>query len=164
MSLQLRSIQESDNPVIANIVQDAMAPFNVNPEGTILSDPTLHSMFACYQEKNAIYLVAEWNGEIVGGCGIRQLNGTEENICELQRMFVSPGFQGKGIGTALMEACLEKAKQFGYSKVYLETLSEMGTAIRLYERHGFSVTPFRLGNTGHGGCNKTMILDLSVSL
>jgi ribosomal protein S18 acetylase RimI-like enzyme len=43
----------------------------------------------------------------------------------------------RGIGSRLLGACLEKAKQSGISRVELEVRADNTRAIRLYERFGF---------------------------
>lgn len=155
--LHIRPISPHDDQAIVAVVHTVMGAFDVDPSTTILGDPTLNHMYQTYQRERAVYFVALWNDKIVGGCGIRQLDGTDENICELQRMFLLSEARGKGIGKALMEHCLQKAQEFGYEKAYLETLSQMYEARSLYQRFGFEVIPQALGNTGHCGCDVKMM-------
>jgi putative acetyltransferase len=158
--LQIRPIAPSDNRRIAEIVLSVMKHYDADPQTTIAGDPTLHHMYENYREARAAYYVAEWQGQVVGGCGIRQLEGTEENICELQRMFILPEARGQGIGKALMEKCLAKAGNFGYAQVYLETLGEMREAQELYRKFGFRKIDQPMGDTGHCGCDVKMLKEL----
>lgn len=155
--LTMRQIQPQDNFAIATVIRTVMAAYDVDPQTTILGDPTLERMYQTYQKAKAVYFVACLNNKIVGGCGIRQLDGSEENICELQRMFLLNEARGQGIGKTLMEYCLQKAKEFAYEKVYLETLSQMKEAQQLYMHFGFEALPEALGNTGHCGCDVKML-------
>ena len=155
--LHIRPITPSDNRPIAEIVLSVMADYEVDPETTIAGDPTLHHMYENYQEDRAAYFIAVWDDRVVGGCGIRQLQGTDENICELQRMFLLPEVRGKGIGKALMEKCIRQAEAFGYRQMYIETLSDMLPARQLYKKYGFAEVERRLGDTGHGGCDIKML-------
>lgn len=159
--LKIRPIALSDNPFIAEIVLSVMADYDADPQTTIAGDPALHQMYQNYQEERAAYFVAIWNGQVVGGCGIRQLAGTEENICELQRMFILPEVRGKGIGKALIEKCIWQAERFGYWQMYIETLSEMIPARQLYKKYGFHEVACRMGHTGHGGCDVKMLKALT---
>jgi GNAT superfamily N-acetyltransferase len=52
----------------------------------------------------------------------------------LQFMGVAPGWQGRGIGSALMAPVLERCDREG-ARAYLDATSERNK--RLYERHGF---------------------------
>jgi ribosomal-protein-alanine N-acetyltransferase len=50
---------------------------------------------------------------------------------------VSPEFQGRGIGTALLAALLARADEL-FAPVFLEVRTDNTAAISLYERHGFT--------------------------
>lgn len=156
----IRKIRPEDNVAIAEVVKQVMEEFNADPKTTVLGDPSLHTMYQNYQEPGAVYYVAEIDGKVVGGCGIRKLNGSDENICELQRMFLLNDIRGKGIGKKLLQLSLSEAKKFRYKQIYLESLKQMTGAISLYESAGFKRLVKPLGNTGHGGCDVNMILDL----
>ena len=156
----IREIKKSDDLVIAGIVRTVMNEFDANPETTILGDPSLNRMFDNYQAPGSVYFILEDNAVIAGGCGIKQLDNSNENICELQRMFLLPSSRGKHFGKMLIDLCIQKAKDYKYNSIYLETLSQMTKAISLYEKAGFKKINSPLGNTGHSGCNVYMVLTL----
>lgn len=160
MSITIRRITKEDNPFVLNIIQKVMAEFNADPETTVLADPSIHDMYSNYQEPGAAYFVATDQGTILGGAGIRQLSGSNDPVCELQRMFLLPESRGKGIGKDLMDHCIKEARSSGYKQIYLESLSQMSDAIDLYKRSGFQLIDHPLGATGHGGCNVWMVKDL----
>ena len=56
---------------------------------------------------------------------------------ELSKMAVSPSVQGKGIGQALCEQALKRARQMGAQRVYLESNKKLGPALALYQKLGF---------------------------
>lgn len=62
---------------------------------------------------------------------------------ELRMLAVAPEAQGRGIGTALVGACLEQARRDGKREVTLHTVGAMARAQRLYERVGFRRRPDR---------------------
>lgn len=154
--VEYRKIIPSDNKIIADIITKIMKEFKDNPKGTIVEDPTLHTMYENYNNNNGIYYIAVEDEKILGGAGINQLDGTPEKVCELQRMFLLPESRGKGTGQKLMDMCIEAAKNFGYEKIYLETLDNMNEARKLYLKSGFEFIDKPLGNTGHCGCNTWM--------
>ena len=117
-------------------------------------------MFDNYQAPGSVYFIIEENATVVGGCGIKHLDNSDENICELQRMFLLPSSRGKHFGKMLIDLCIQKAKDYKYNSIYLETLSQMTKAISLYEKAGFKKINSPLGNTGHSGCNVYMVLTL----
>lgn len=74
----------------------------------------------------------------IGGGAIRKYN---ESDVELKRVFVSPECQGHGVGTKLVLALLEWAKELGYQRVILETGDLLKEAHALYTKLGFQVIP-----------------------
>jgi len=61
----------------------------------------------------------------------------EENDVMLD-VFVHPDFQGRGMGTKLIEACVKHASQATETnRIFLGVLNCNYGAISLYERHGF---------------------------
>jgi ribosomal protein S18 acetylase RimI-like enzyme len=54
---------------------------------------------------------------------------------------VPPAERGTGVGRALMEHCIERARRDGKDRVVLTTTQEMESARDLYERLGFVREP-----------------------
>ena len=156
----IRAIQKEDNPKIAAVIRNVFVSDNYPKTGTAFADPQLDSMFETYEKPGAAYFVVEEEGKIIGGGGISQLDNSAENICELQKMYFLPEARGKGIGQQMIQLCLEKAREFGYEKCYLETLPEMKTAQYLYQKLGFEYLCAPLGDTGHSTCPVWMIKNL----
>jgi putative acetyltransferase len=100
------------------------------------------------------------DGEMLGGGGIYPTEGLPENTCELVKMYLLLAARGKGIGKMIIENCLEKARDFGFEKVYLETMPELEQAISVYEKFGFEYLKGPMGNSGHFGCSKWMLKEL----
>ncbi|KAF7309934.1 putative gnat family n [Mycena indigotica] len=61
-------------------------------------------------------------------------------IGEVKRLYTLPSARGCGIGSAMINAVLEAARQEGYAELRLDTLPRMQGAIKLYSRAGFVVT------------------------
>ena len=156
----IREIQPQDNPQIAAVIREVFITDDYPKTGTAFADQQLDCMFEAYDKPKAIYFVAEENGKIVGGAGVSQLDNSEENISELQKMYFLQQARGKGIGSQMIQKCLEKATELGYEKCYLETLPEMETAQHLYKKAGFEYLCEPLGNTGHTTCPVWMIKQL----
>ena len=53
----------------------------------------------------------------------------------------------------MLARCLQSAAEIGFEYCYLETLSGMKSAQRLYERAGFARLDGPMGATGHFKCN-----------
>ena len=64
-------------------------------------------------------------------------------------MYLKPEARGQGVGTLLLDACLDAARRFWYTRCYAETISEMGDALELYSRNGFVELSGAIADTGH---------------
>jgi len=158
--MTIREIQSDDNKQIANVIRQVFISDDYPKTGTAFADSQLDFMFETYDKPKAIYFVVEIEGKIVGGAGVSQLENSDENICELQKMYFLQEARGKGIGFEMIQKCLAKANFFGYDKCYLETLPEMLAAQSLYKKVGFEYLCEPMGGTGHTSCPVWMIKQL----
>ena len=97
---------------------------------------------------------------MLGGGGVKQLKGAAQDTCELQKMYFHPEARGKGLGKKMFDLCVQAAKDFGFKFCYLESASQLKSAIELYEKNGFKHLKKPLGNTGHTICGVYMIKEL----
>lgn len=58
--------------------------------------------------------------------------------CGLEDLFVSEEARGSGLGRAMLEKAIERARERGCRRMELDTNEENKPARALYERHGFS--------------------------
>jgi putative acetyltransferase len=150
----IRPIQPSDDAAVAAIIRTVMPEFGAKGPGFAINDPEVDHMFEAYTRKGAAYFVVENEDRVVGGGGIAPLDGAAEGTCELRKMYFLPEARGGGFGKRVLELCLEQARTLGYTRVYLETLTGMDAAMRLYERLGFEKLCAPMGNTGHFSCDR----------
>ncbi len=61
----------------------------------------------------------------------------------IRMLGVDPAAQGRGVGAALVEACVTRARAAGRAAVFLHSTPWMAAAHRVYERAGFQRTPDR---------------------
>mgnify|MGYP000166490319 CR=1 FL=1 len=156
----LREITQKDNEQIATVIRAVLVEMGAPKVGTAYEDKALEDMAKTYNKTNSAYYVIEHNRKIIGGAGIAQLDNCEGNICEFQKMYFLPEARGLGLGSKLITVCLEKAKEIGFEKCYLETMPYMDSARALYKKNGFISLDKPVGNTGHYSCNVWMIKDL----
>ncbi|WP_170226977.1 GNAT family N-acetyltransferase [Luteibaculum oceani] len=138
------------------IIKRSLEEYGMAIEGTVYTDPVIRQLSKSYGGGRAAYFVVEIKGETVGGGGIAPLSGADEDVCELQRMFVSGLHRGKGIGYGLLKHCIDFAQKAGYKFCYLESSEKLSDAIRLYERFGFKYLDDKMGDTGHFSCKTYM--------
>jgi putative acetyltransferase len=159
MSFSIRPIAAGDNAAVAAIIRKVMPEFGADGPGFAIHDAEVDAMHAAYTRLGRAYFVVELDGRVCGGAGIAPLDG-ETGVCELRKMYFLPELRGRGAGDALMRRCLEAALALDYRQCYLETLTGMDAAQRLYQRFGFAPITQALGNTGHFSCNRFYLLDL----
>ena len=153
MTLEIRPIRARDDAAIASIIRTVMPEFGAVGCGFAINDPEVDWMSRAYAQPRSAYFVVEQDGVVLGGGGVAPLDGGDADTCELRKMYFLPRARGHGAGTALMERCLDSARDAGFRRCYIETLGGMEAAMKLYERSGFARIAAPLGATGHGGCN-----------
>ncbi|HST27226.1 MAG TPA: GNAT family N-acetyltransferase [Rudaea sp.] len=159
MSFTIRPIEAHDDAAVAAIIRAVMPEFGADGPGFAIHDAEVGAMHAAYAKPGRIYFVVELDGKVCGGAGVAPLDG-EAGTCELRKMYFLPELRGRGAGDALMRRCLEAARALGYRRCYLETLTGMDAAQKLYARHGFACIPAAMGATGHFSCNRFYLRDL----
>ena len=107
--------------------------------------------------KGGKILVALYENEPVGVCALIKTNIADYDF-EMAKMAVSPKAQGKSIGWLLGNAIVEKARELGADKIYLESNTILKPAINLYYKLGFEKV-FGL-DTPYKRCNIQMELVL----
>ncbi|HQX93369.1 GNAT family N-acetyltransferase [Thermomonas sp.] len=158
--ITIRPIQPADDAAIAAIIRAVMPEFGAVGSGFAISDPEVDWMSRAYAAPRHAYFVVERDGVVRGGGGIAPLIGGDAGTCELRKMYFMPDVRGIGAGALLMSRCLDAARDAGFAQCYLETLTGMDAAQRLYERSGFRRIGGPMGATGHGGCNTFYLLEL----
>jgi putative acetyltransferase len=147
--IKYREIQAEDNERVKNIIRTSLTEFDGNRPGTAYYDDDVLNMYEAYLPERSVYFVAEVDGKVVGGGGIQPLKDTDQNICELQKVYIDKEYRGKGIGKKIVQMCIDFAKKSNYDAIYLETFPNMIGAQKLYKKLGFRFIDHALGNTGH---------------
>ncbi|MFC4219970.1 GNAT family N-acetyltransferase [Flagellimonas marina] len=156
----IREITPKDNAQVAQVIRKVFEDMGIAKVGTAYEDKALNDMYAAYNVPKSTYFVVEYQGRIIGCAGIAQLQNYEGNVCELQKMYFLEEARGKGIGSQMISVCLEKAKEFGFEACYLETMTYMKAAQKLYQKNGFEYIDAPMGNTGHYSCPVWMLKKL----
>jgi putative acetyltransferase len=156
----IRPIRAVDDAAVAAIIRDVMASFGATGPGCSSGDPEVGAMSAAYDGARHACFVLEQDGRVLGCGGIAPLAGGERDVCELRKMYLLPEARGRGLGERILHHCLEAARLCGYRRCYLETLSGMEIAQKLYLKTGFVRLAGPLGATGHTGCNRHYLLEL----
>ncbi|HVT63799.1 MAG TPA: amino-acid N-acetyltransferase [Mycobacteriales bacterium] len=118
MTVSVRAARTDDVTAIRRFI-DFYAPKRI-----LLDKPTV-TLYEDVQE----FVVAEVDGEVVG-CGA--LHVLWADLAEVRTLAVDPSSQGAGVGHALLEALLDRARNLGISRVYCLTFE-----VDFFAAHGF---------------------------
>jgi ribosomal protein S18 acetylase RimI-like enzyme len=90
-------------------------------------------------DSDSYCLIAEDNDKAIGYlvASSKETSYRKSKCAELQNMGVSFDYRSKGIGSMLVQKCLEWAKSKDYQKVYVSAYFGNTEAIRFYKKNGF---------------------------
>lgn len=90
------------------------------------------------ESANAVEIIAIVDGRVVGTAGIDAV-GAKFKLRHRAEfgISVSKDCWGLGLGRALMDACIECARQAGYAQLELSTVAENERALDMYRKAGF---------------------------
>lgn len=88
----------------------------------------------CILDRGGEILLALDGDEPVGVVALAVMG---EGSVELAKMGVRSAAQGKGAGRLLLAGAIAKARKMGMRRVYIETNSKLGPALKLYRDAGF---------------------------
>ena len=104
------------------------------------SDAEQESRFLERKEEspNEIELIALVDGKIVANAGIDAI-GRYQKVAHRADFGISvlKEYWGLGIGHALLEICIQCAKDAGYTQLELEVVADNARAVSLYKKAGF---------------------------
>lgn len=156
--MDIREIKEKDDKQIENIIKNSLESVQLDLPGTAYFDPYLGQLSKYYQDQlNAKYWVAvNQQDEAIGGVGIGPFGG-QQRVGELQKLYLAPEAQGKGLAKQLMKTALKFAKEH-YVCCYLETFDALYAANQLYLKFGFKQLQNPLPGSEHNACDSWYML------
>lgn len=95
------------------------------------------------EDDRATFRVAERGGIAVGYTMLRQSAAPEflekSESVELVRIYVDRPLLGSGLGSRLMQDCLDQVQEQGFQTIWLGVWERNARAISFYKRWGFSI-------------------------
>jgi GNAT superfamily N-acetyltransferase len=96
--------------------------------------------------RHSVVLVAQVGPRVVGMCQLIAFRHLQQRggLCgEIESMHVDPGVRSQGIGGVLLDAAVDRAREWGCYRIQLTSNVRREAAHRFYRRHGF--TPSHVG-------------------
>ena len=119
--------------VVAMLVEVAGEGRWIGAEAPVDVERRRRRMAADVDAEDAVVLVAEAGGQVVGELGLYL---ARYGVADLG-MAVAAGWRGRGVGTALLAEAVERARAAGAHKIALQVWPHNAAALALYERFGF---------------------------
>jgi GNAT superfamily N-acetyltransferase len=91
--------------------------------------------------RQRVYFAIDPDGAAVATVGAWYGTGDFRDWGRIHWVYILPGWQGQGLGRALLTFALHRLVELGHSRAYLTTSTGRPVAIRLYLRYGFVPDP-----------------------
>ncbi len=138
LKISIRPATAEDAEAFARVFADRSAA-NGTLQHPYTSADVWRSRFAGNVGTRQVTFAAVVNGRVVGNAGLHPINDNprQQHVCSLG-IAVADAYQGRGVGRALMNACLDFADHWAnYARVELTVHADNARAVKLYESLGF---------------------------
>ena len=125
--------------LLPQAMEELLKKHGLDIPGTVYFDEGLDHLSSFYLAKpdeRHYEILLDKNGKLVGGIGLAEFPFAE-GCAELQKLYLADSVKGNGIGYYLIRLIEEKASALGYTKVYVETHSNLQAAIHIYTKAGY---------------------------
>ena len=107
-------------------------------ENTMTAEQEARFLQKKTDSETEVEILAEVDGIVAGLAGIETIGGKDKIRHRAEfGISIDRQFWNLGIGTALMNACIECAKAAGYEQIELTVVAENENAIKMYRKAGF---------------------------
>ena len=148
--LHIRDARESERDTILDVTLSAYQEYAAIMPPPHWEDYRRGILATLADVRPAEQIVAEKEGAIVGtillypaGVILHGPDGTSFrlNWPEIRLLAVAPAARGQGVGAALIQDCIQRARQSKNAALTLHTSDIMRVAMRMYEQMGFVRAP-----------------------
>ncbi len=161
MKTAYRKLMPRDNTRMAELIRYNLKANGLDIPGTVYFDEIIWHLTDFYDEKpecRAYFVLVDESDKVVGGIGLAEFPDID-GCAELQKLYLADEVKGRGLGYFLIDVLEKEALKMGYSKMYLETHTNLQTAIHVYKKAGYVEIP-RPEFVMHGTMNKFYLKDL----
>ncbi len=135
----IRPISAADDEAMGTIARQNLKAFGLDIPGTAYWDPEimhLSEFYGAAPERRSYFVALDADGVLLGGGGLAEFEPLE-GTAELQKLYLGDAAKGHGLGTRMVGLIEDRARELGYTRLYLETHSALKAAIHLYEKLGY---------------------------
>jgi GNAT superfamily N-acetyltransferase len=139
---EIRRYRPSDHDAVWALHNLALNQVNAHG-GNGPWDDDLHQVEHVYLLDGGEFLVGTAAGQVVAMGALKRIDG---RCAEVKRMRVHPGWQRRGLGSAILRALEARARELGYAVLRLDTTTRQPAAQAFYARSGYA----RVGTDRYG--------------
>ena len=138
----IRPAREDELDTIASVIVDAYAEYAVHMSPDAWSSFANEIANVRGRMSDAELMVAEEDGRIIGSVTVFSgWRGAQQGTAGVRLLAVPPEHRGSGLGRALLEACVKRAREAGKQRLVMTTTQEMAVLREFTERMGFRREP-----------------------
>ncbi len=138
----IREARDDELDAVASLIVDAYAQYAAHMSPDAWSSFANDIANVRGRKDDAELLVAEEGGQLIGSVTMFSgWRGTQQGTAGVRLLAVPPGHRGGGVGRALLESCVERARDAGKRRLVMTTTQEMAVLRELTERMGFVREP-----------------------
>ncbi|MDF2188910.1 GNAT family N-acetyltransferase [Paraflavitalea sp. CAU 1676] len=147
-TVTIRLADVSEAGLIADLSRqtfyDTFAEYNTpeNMDKFMQEQFSREKLMAELYDPNSIFLLAWVDGEPAGYARLREASNPTElgdlASIEIARIYAHSKVIGRGVGSALMEHCIDVARRMNKALIWLGVWEHNGRAIAFYEKWGFT--------------------------
>jgi len=132
-----RGFDESDREAIVALLREYWASLGVAGEFQNFDAEVAELPGVYVPPEGQMLFLRDTTGNVLVGCvALRMVPGVA-GMCEMKRLYLRPAARGKGLGRHLAVAAMDEARQLGYRRMFLDTMSKLIEAQALYRSLGF---------------------------
>jgi phosphinothricin acetyltransferase len=137
-SMTVRDAEPGDAAAIARIynegIEDRLATLETQPR----TPEERAEWLRAHDARHPVLVAVDVDGAIVGWGSLNVFNPRPayDHVADFS-VYVAREARGRGVGSLLLSALEERARQIGFHKLVLAAFPVNAAGMRLYERHGF---------------------------
>jgi ribosomal protein S18 acetylase RimI-like enzyme len=143
--MEIRLIHAEECATLGHITLDAYRQLNGSEPLGSYEEELLDVQARSFDSE--VYVALDDGGQLMGG--VTYVPGPDRAMaefhdpaaCGIRMLAVSPAFQGRGAGRALVEKCVARAREQGRGRIILHSAPAMTLAQAMYVKMGFARAP-----------------------
>jgi L-amino acid N-acyltransferase YncA len=138
--LTVRDATLDDAEAIARIYNQGIEDRVATLETTLRTAEERRDWLSARAARHPVLVATDASGAVQGWASLNQFNPRPayDHVGDFS-VYVDRAARGSGVGSLLLRALEDRARQLGYHKLVLAAFPTNSSGMRLYERRGFSV-------------------------